>query len=366
MSRSSISAPARRRCRARCCSTRRRRDARLARQRHVGDGDEPSRQGVHVDRREGRGRPARAARAFPPNYKVLFLQGGATAQNAAVPMNLLRGRRRRRLRQHRRSGRRSRSTKRSKYCRVNVAARARTRNFTYVPPQSAWKLSTGRGLRAHHARTRRSAASSIHWIPDTGDVPLVADMSSHILSRPIDVAKFGVIYAGAQKNIGPAGLTRRHRARRPARPRAAATRPSVFDYKRAGRQPIRCSTRRRRIAIYIAGLVFEWLQAQGGLAAIEQRNIAKAKLLYDASIAPASIATRCAKADRSRMNVPFILRDDALDDGVPRRRRRRAAWCSSRATARSAACAHRSTTRCRSPACVALTDCMREFERTHG
>jgi phosphoserine aminotransferase len=149
------------------------------------------------------------------------------------------------------------------------------------------------------------------WIPDTGDVPLVADASSHILSRPFEVAKFGVIYAGAQKNIGPAGLTvvivrddLLGRARREC--------PSVLDYAvqaKAGSMFNTPST----FGIYLAGLTFEWLEAQGGLAAIERQNVAKASALYTEIDRTGFYRNDVRPADRSRMSVPFFLRDEQLN-----------------------------------------------------
>ena len=151
-----------------------------------------------------------------------------------------------------------------------------------------------------------------HWIPESGNVPLVADASSHILSRPLDVSKFGLIYAGAQKNIGPAGLTIVI-VREDLTGKAQKGTPSVMDYKQQAAADSMLNTP-ATYAMYIAGLVFKWLKTQGGLPAIEQQNIAKAKLLYDFLDASSYFRNPVAKGDRSRMNVPFTLKDAAQDD----------------------------------------------------
>jgi phosphoserine aminotransferase len=145
-----------------------------------------------------------------------------------------------------------------------------------------------------------------------GDVPLVADMSSHILSRAIDVSKYGVIYGGAQKNIGPAGLTLVI-VRDDLLDRALPITPSAFHWKEQAAADSMLNTP-PTYAIYIAGLVFEWLQEQGGVAAIERRNIEKASLLYDYLDQSAFFRNPVRKRDRSRMNVPFKLRDETLDE----------------------------------------------------
>jgi phosphoserine aminotransferase len=150
-----------------------------------------------------------------------------------------------------------------------------------------------------------------HWTPDTGTVPLVADMSSHILSRPIDISKYGVIYGGAQKNVGPAGLTLVI-VRKDLLDRALPITPSAFHWKEQAENDSMLNTP-PTYAVYVAGLVFEWLLARGGLAAIERLNIAKAKLVYDYLDATPFYTNPVVKADRSRMNIPFKTRDEALD-----------------------------------------------------
>jgi len=150
-----------------------------------------------------------------------------------------------------------------------------------------------------------------HWVPDTGAVPLVADASSHFLSRPLEVQKFGLIYAGAQKNAGPAGLTLAI-VREDLLGAAAKGTPSVMDYKLQAEAGSMLNTP-ATYSLYIAGLVFKWLKQLGGLAEIERRNLAKARLLYEAIDGSGFYANPVDPADRSRMNVPFRLPDERLD-----------------------------------------------------
>jgi len=251
----------------------------------------------------------RALLAIPANHKVLFLQGGAIAENAIVPMNLVRGFG---GADYVNTGEWSKkSIKEAKrYCTVNVAASAEDANFTYVPPRERWKLDPGAAY-VHICSNETIGGVEYHWTPDTGPVPLVADMSSHILSRPVDIARYGVIYGGAQKNIGPAGLTIVI-VRDDLLDRALPICPSAFHWAEQAAADSMLNTP-PTYAIYIAGLVFEWLIAQGGVAAIEKRNIEKAQLLYDAIDASGFYTSPVRREDRSRMNVPFRLRDESLD-----------------------------------------------------
>ena len=246
----------------------------------------------------------------PANYKVLFLQGGAIAENAIVPMNLLRGHT---VADYVNTGEWSKKSikEAKKYCSVNVAASSEDKNFTYIPPQETWKLSKDAAY-VHICSNETIGGLEYHWVPDTGAVPLVADMSSHILSRPVDVAKYGLIYGGAQKNIGPAGLTLVI-VREDLIGQAAAFTPSAFDYKQQADADSMYNTP-PTYAVYIAGLVFKWVKEQGGLASVEQRNIAKAKLLYDYLDQSQFFISPVTPRDRSRMNVPFKLKNDALDE----------------------------------------------------
>jgi len=248
--------------------------------------------------------------AVPANYKVLFLQGGAIAENAIVPMNLLRGHS---VADYVNTGEWSKKSikEAKKYCTVNVAASSEDKKFSYIPPQQSWKLSPDAGY-VHICSNETIGGLEYHWVPDTGAVPLVADMSSHLLSRPVDVAKYGLIYGGAQKNIGPAGLTLVI-VRDDLIGQAAPFTPSAFDYKQQAEADSMLNTP-PTYAIYIAGLVFKWLKQQGGLAEIERRNIAKAKLLYDYLDQSKFFVSPVEPRDRSRMNVPFKLNNEALDD----------------------------------------------------
>ncbi len=248
--------------------------------------------------------------AIPDNYKVLFLQGGAIAENAIVPMNLLQGHA---TADYVNTGEWSKKSIKEarKYCTVHIAASSEDEGFTYVPAQSTWKLSTDPAY-VHVCTNETIAGVEYPWTPDTGDVPLVADMSSHILSRPVDVAKFGVIYGGAQKNMGPAGLTLVI-VRDDLLDRALPITPSAFHWKEQAAADSMLNTP-ATYAIYIAGLVFEWLQAQGGLAAMEQKNIAKAALLYDYLDRTSFYRNTVRREDRSRMNVTFRLADETQDE----------------------------------------------------
>ena len=193
---------------------------------------------------------------------------------------------------------------------MNVATSAEDQQFTYVPARGTWKLTRDAAY-VHVCTNETIGGVEYQWTPDVGDVPLVADMSSHILSRPMNVAKYGVIYGGAQKNMGPAGLTLVI-VRDDLLDRALPITPSAFHWQEQAASDSMLNTP-PTYAMYVAGLVFEWLLAQGGLAAIERKNIAKAKLLYDCLDATGFYAHRVRKEDRSRMNVVFRCPDEALD-----------------------------------------------------
>jgi phosphoserine aminotransferase len=248
--------------------------------------------------------------SIPENYRVLFLQGGAMAENALIPMNLLGDRT---GADYVNTGEWSKKSIKEarKYCKVNVAASAEDRDFTYVPARETWRLDPNAAY-VHVCTNETIGGVEYHWTPDTGDVPLVADMSSHILSRVVDVSSYGVIYGGAQKNIGPAGLTLLI-VREDLLGRALPITPSAFNWKEQSDNDSMLNTP-PTYGIYIAGLVFEWLLEQGGLPAIEQRNIAKANLLYDYFDQTSFYSNPVAKADRSRMNIPFRLADARLDE----------------------------------------------------
>jgi phosphoserine aminotransferase len=252
----------------------------------------------------------RSLLAIPASHKILFLQGGAIAENAIIPMNLLAGRSRA---DYVNTGSWSQKSikEAKKYCTVSIAASSEDRSFTYVPAQSTWKLSPDAAY-VHVCSNETIGGVEYQWTPDTGSVPLVADMSSHLLSRPVDVARYGVIYGGAQKNAGPAGLTIVI-VRDDLLDRALPITPSAFHWQEQAEADSMVNTP-ATYAIYIAGLVFEWLKSQGGVEAIEKRNIAKAKLLYDYLDGTRFYTNPVRKEDRSRMNVPFKLHDESLDE----------------------------------------------------
>ncbi len=257
--------------------------------------------------------------AVPANYKVLFLQGGATLQFAAVPMNLLRGKT---SADYVNTGEWSKKAikEAKRFCTVNVAASSEDRNFSYAPSQADWKLDPNAAY-AHVCTNETIGGVEFHWVPDTGSVPLVADMSSHILSRPIDVSKYGLIYAGAQKNIGPAGLVIvivRDDLLGQTLPATA----SVLDYRAQAAADSMLNTP-ATYSIYIAGLVFQWLKKTGGLAQREKINRAKARLIYGFLDQTEFYFSPVAKADRSLMNVPFRLRNEALDEAFLKQARER-------------------------------------------
>jgi phosphoserine aminotransferase len=245
--------------------------------------------------------------AIPANYKVLFLQGGATLQFAQVPMNLLHGKGKA---DYVLTGEWSKKAiKEAKlYCDAAVAASSEERNFTYAPKE--WRVREGAAY-VHYCSNETIGGVEFHSIPYTGPVPLVADASSHFLSRPVEVSKFGLIYAGAQKNAGPAGLTFVI-VRDDLMGKAAKGTPTVMDYKLQADAGSMLNTP-ATYAMYVAGLVFKWIKQQGGLISLEKKNIEKAKLLYDFLDASSFFRNPVAKEDRSRMNVPFTLSKPELD-----------------------------------------------------
>lgn len=248
--------------------------------------------------------------AVPSNYKVVFLQGGAIGQNAFVPMNLLRGKA---SADYVNTGEWSKKSikEAKKYGGVNVVASAEASNFTSIPKQDTWKLDP-QAAYVHICSNETIGGVQYHWTPDTGEVPLVADMSSDILSQPIDVGRYGLIYCGAQKNIGPAGLVIVI-VREDLIGQAMPITPSAFDLKQQADNDSMLNTP-PSYAIYIAGLVFKWLKAQGGLPAIAKHNAAKAALLYDYLDSTGFYSSPIARDDRSLMNVPFKLKDESLDE----------------------------------------------------
>jgi phosphoserine aminotransferase len=247
--------------------------------------------------------------AIPQNYKVLFLQGGATLQFAQIPMNLLAGKGKA---DYVVTGEWSKKAVKEAqaYCDVHIAATSEDKGFTYFPSQDSFQIRNDAAY-LHYCSNETIGGVEAHWIPKS-NIPLVADASSHILSRPLDVSKFGLVYAGAQKNIGPAGLTIVI-VREDLTGKAQKGTPSVMDYKLQAAADSMLNTP-ATYAMYVAGLVFKWLKTRGGLAEVEKHNIAKAKLLYDFLDASSFYKNSVDKKDRSRMNVPFTLADAKLDD----------------------------------------------------
>ena len=252
--------------------------------------------------------------AVPANYKILFLQGGGLGENAIAPMNLVG-----RACQpatidfvHTGSWSGKSIKEAARYANVNVAARPSDGSFTSVPDQESWQLTPGAAY-LHLCTNETIDGVEYNFVPTVqGDTPIVADMSSHILSRVIDVSQYGVIFAGAQKNIGPAGLTLVI-VREDLLGHALPVCPSAFNWKTVADHDSMYNTP-PTYAIYIAGLVFAHLKRQGGVAAMERHNIAKAKLLYAALDSDDFYVNRVAVDNRSRMNVPFYLRDETRND----------------------------------------------------
>lgn len=247
---------------------------------------------------------------IPASYKVLFLQGGASSQFSMVPMNLLRGKT---SADYVNTGEWSKKAikEAKRYCTVNIAASSEDKNFSYAPTQDKWTLNKDAAY-VHYTPNETIGGVEFNWVPETQGVPLVADMSSNILSKPINVDKYALIYAGAQKNIGPAGLTIVI-VREDMLGQTVAGTPTMFDYKVAADNESMYNTP-PTFAMYIAGLVFQLLKRKGGLAAMEKVNVAKATLLYDYLDSTEFYACPTAKENRSRMNIPFTLHDAALDE----------------------------------------------------
>jgi phosphoserine aminotransferase len=247
---------------------------------------------------------------IPANYKVLFLQGGASLQFAMVPMNLLRGKP---SADYLNTGEWSKKAIKEikKFGAANVIASSEDRNFSYAPPESQWKLDPNAAY-VHITQNETIGGVEIFSTPDTGSVPLVSDMSSTILSRPIDVSKYGLIYAGAQKNIGPAGLTLVI-VREDLIGQTLPGTPTMMDYKIQADGDSMYNTP-PTYAIYIAGLVFKRLKAKGGLTAMEKQNRSKAQILYDVLDASSFFDSPVAVENRSLMNIPFTLKNPDLDE----------------------------------------------------
>jgi phosphoserine aminotransferase len=247
--------------------------------------------------------------AIPDDYAVLFVQGGATMQFSMVPLNLAGPND---TVDYVQTGAWSKKAiaEARRFCNVNVVADSSDSNFAYIPPESDWRLSEGAAY-LHYTPNETIGGVEFHYIPDSGTVPLVADLSSTILSRPIDVSRFGILYAGAQKNIAPAGITVVI-IRKDLLSREREKVPALLAYKVYAESGSMINTP-PTFAWYVAGLVFKHLKAQGGLESVAERNARKAAKLYDAIDDSSYYSNPVSKDARSWMNVPFVLRDASAD-----------------------------------------------------
>ncbi|WP_375739539.1 3-phosphoserine/phosphohydroxythreonine transaminase [Pseudomonas boanensis] len=247
--------------------------------------------------------------AIPSNYKVLFLQGGASQQFAEIPLNLLPedG-----VADYVETGIWSKKSleEARRFGNINVAASAKAYDYFAIPGQNEWALSKNAAY-LHYASNETIGGLQFDWVPEVGDVPLVVDMSSDILSRPLDVSRFGLIYAGAQKNIGPSGLVVVI-VREDLLGRARSICPTMLNYKIAADNGSMYNTP-ATFSWYLSGLVFEWLKKQGGVEAMEKLNKAKKDLLYGYIDKSDFYTNPIASNARSWMNVPFRLADERLD-----------------------------------------------------
>ena len=298
---------------------------------------------------------------IPAGYRVLFLQGGATGQFTAIPMNLTTSDS---VVDYLDTGVWSKKAiaEARRFCTVRVVADEAASNYSTVPAAASLRFTPGAAY-VHYTPNETIGGVEFPYVPDTGAIPLVADLSSTILSRPIDVSRFGLIYAGAQKNIGPSGLAVvivRDDLIGMARPGT----PPIWDYAAMAKEGSMLNTP-PTFGIYMAGLVFQWLKAEGGLAAIGERNRAKAALLYDLIDGSGFYRSPVARECRSWMNVPFTVPDPALEK----------TFCAEAARAGLANLeGHRSVGGMRASiynamplaGVEALVAFMREFQRRHG
>ncbi|MBX9870672.1 MAG: 3-phosphoserine/phosphohydroxythreonine transaminase [Burkholderiaceae bacterium] len=251
--------------------------------------------------------------AVPKNFRILFMQGGGLAENAIVPLNLSRGG----TADFVLTGSWSQKSLKEarKYCQVNVAASDEAHGFTQLPDPGSWKLSPGARY-VHICSNETIHGVEFHQLPDLkalgSDAPLVIDFSSQVASRPVDWSRVGLAFGGAQKNIGPAGLTLVI-VREDLLGHALPACPSAFDYQIVAENQSMFNTP-PTYAIYMAGLIFQWLKKLGGVPAIEARNIAKAELLYGYIDGSQFYVNKVAPNCRSRMNVPFFLRDESRNE----------------------------------------------------
>lgn len=298
--------------------------------------------------------------AIPENYKVLFLQGGASAQFSLIPQNILKGKTRA---CYIKTGAWSEKAIKDaqSYCDVVVSASSEASKFTTIPDVSIWALDE-QAAYLHYTSNETIHGVEFQGTPDAKGLSLVSDMSSNILSRQIDVSQYGLIYAGTQKNMGPAGVTVVI-VRDDLIGHASKTTPSVFNYAEQAKNGSMLNTP-ATYNWYLVGLVLKWLKAQGGVEAIEQRNIVKAAKLYQAIDQSSLYHNPVEIASRSRMNVPFILADESLDKPF---------LAAAEANGLFELKGHRSVGGMRASiynampeaGVLALIDFMAEFERTH-
>jgi phosphoserine aminotransferase len=258
--------------------------------------------------------------AVPANYRILFMQGGGLAENAIVPLNI--------------SGLKKDASGRGaanfvitgswsdksfaeagKYCQAQVAASGKAEGFVNIPDASSWQLNANASY-VHICSNETINGVEYHSLPDLkalgSNAELVIDFSSHVASRSVDWSLVGLAFGGAQKNLGPAGLTLVV-VREDLLGHALDICPSAFNYQTVAKNESMYNTP-PTYAIYMAGLIFQWLKRQGGVAAMEAANLAKAELLYQTIDASGFYLNKVAKNCRSRMNVPFFLRDESLND----------------------------------------------------
>ncbi|MEO8314649.1 MAG: 3-phosphoserine/phosphohydroxythreonine transaminase [Pseudomonadota bacterium] len=307
-------------------------------------------------------RDLRDLMAIPANYKVLFLQGGATAQFAAVPLNLAAADSTVDFVNTGNWSQKAISTAKRYCAQVNVVADSAADGYNSVPDESSWKRSTNAAY-LHYTPNETIGGVAFPFIPETGTTPLIADYSSAILSEPIDVSRFGVIYAGAQKNIGPAGLCVVI-VRDDLLDRARPITPAVWDFRQMAADGSMSNTP-PTFGWYIAGLVFKWLKRQGGLAAMGARNRSKAAAIYGVIDGTGFYQSPVRRECRSIMNVPFTLAKPELDK--PFLAAAKAAGLVNLEGHRSVGGMRASIYNGMPPEGVAaLVELMKEFERHHG
>jgi phosphoserine aminotransferase len=260
--------------------------------------------------------------SVPAQFRILFMQGGGLAENAIVPLNLSRGTRadfvvtgswsQKSLKEAR------------KYCTANIAASNEADGYTTLPDPAGWKLTSDAAY-VHICSNETIHGVEYQTLPHLralgSQAPLVIDFSSHVASRPVDWSRVGLAFGGAQKNLGPAGVTLVV-VREDLLGHALPACPSAFDYKIVADNHSMYNTP-PTWAIYVAGLTFQWLKQQGGIAAMERRNVAKSRLLYDFIDGSQFYTNKVAPNCRSRMNVPFFLRDESRNEAFLARAKER-------------------------------------------